>query len=146
MQVTIVGTQLPGLDCGRGHNFPGHANIHVGVQRKNRPTELLDLQRGDATVARWTLDCSVDGLDVRGPFIQGPPGGRFIYLSWGSVDAEGVFSMFRRAKLLLADVPADIMAAAPTSGVLVGRLRLTDANGQPLCASVRPPQIQWAAE
>ena len=54
--------------------------------------------------------------------------------------------MFRRAKLMLADVPAAVLDAAAASGLLVGRLGLTDAKGQPLCASVRPPQIGWAAE
>jgi hypothetical protein len=30
-------------------------------------------------------------------------------------------------------------------GVLVGRLGLTDAKGNPLCAAVRPPVIEWSA-
>ena len=104
----------------------------------------LDLQPGDATEAVWTVDCSVDGTDVRGPYIQGRPGSRFIYLSWGSLDGD-VFTTFRRAKLMLADVPAAVLDAAAVSGLLVGRLGLTDGKGQPLCASVRPPQIGWTA-
>jgi uncharacterized protein DUF5990 len=52
--------------------------------------------------------------------------------------------MFRRAKLMLADVPGDVLAKAATKGVLVGRLGLTDAKGQPLCAAVRPPAIEWS--
>jgi hypothetical protein len=32
--------------------------------------------------------CAVDGADVCGPY-SGPPGGRFIYLSWGTVDDGG---------------------------------------------------------
>ncbi|NEE59503.1 monooxygenase, partial [Streptomyces sp. SID8455] len=28
---------------------------------------------------------------------------------------------------------------------LTGRLGLTDAKGQPLCARVRPPLISWSA-
>ncbi len=58
MQIRIVGTQLPGRYCGAGGDFAGYSNIHVGVQRKNRPDELLDLHAGDAPV---------DGADVRGP-------------------------------------------------------------------------------
>ena len=30
-------------------------------------------------------------------------------------------------------------------GVLIGRLGLTDAEESPLCASVRPPVIDWKA-
>jgi Family of unknown function (DUF5990) len=145
VQIRIVGTELPGRDCGAGDDFPGYSNIHVGVQRKNSRDELLDLHRGDAPSATWTLDCSVDGTDVRGPHIQGRPGERFIYLSWGSVGDDGRFTMFRRAKLMLDDVPADVLAAAAASGTLVGTLGLTNAKGHPLCARVKPPQIHWSA-
>ena len=145
VRIRILGMQLPGRDCGPGGDFPGYSNIHVGVQRKNRPNELLDLHPGDATTAMWTLDCAVDGMDVRGPYIQGPPGERFIYLSWGTVDDAGRFTLFRRAKLMLEDVPADVLQSAAASGLLVGSLGLTDAKGHPLCARVRPPQISWTA-
>jgi hypothetical protein len=81
VRIRIVDTQLAGGDCGPSGDFPGYTNIHVGVQRKNRPDELLDLHPGDAATAVWTLDCSVDGTEVRGAYIQGPPGGRFICLN-----------------------------------------------------------------
>jgi hypothetical protein len=84
--------------------------------------------------------------DVRGPYIQEPTGARFVYLSWVSVDDAGHFTMFRRAKLMLADIPADVLASSESSGTLVGRLGLTDGKGHPLCASVRPPLINWMAE
>ena len=145
MQIRIAGTQLPGRHCGPKGDFPGYSNIHVGVQRKNRPAELLELHPGDATTATWTLDCAIDGTDIRGPYIQGPPGGRFIYLSWGSLGDNGRFTMFRRAKLTLEDVPADVLESAFDSGLLVGSLALTDAKGNPVCARVRPPQIAWTA-
>ncbi len=97
---------LPGRDCPPGHNFPGYSNVHVAVQTKKRPPELLDLQPGDATEVTWTIDCEVNGSDVRGPYIQGRPGDRFIYLNWGSVDGDGRMDMFRRAKLMLDACPA----------------------------------------
>jgi Family of unknown function (DUF5990) len=74
-----------------------------------------------------------------------PPGGRFVYLSWGTVDDAGHFTLFRRAKLMLEDVPTDVLDSAARSGLLVGSLGLTDAKGNPLCARVRPPQISWTA-
>jgi hypothetical protein len=83
--------------------------------------------------------------DLLGPYVSGPPGGRFIYLSWGVVGEPGSFEMFRRAKIMLDGVPADVMTAARTTGVLVGRLGLTDAKGNPTCAAVRPPLIEWSA-
>ena len=144
MQIRVIGTDLPGRDCPQGHNFPGYSNVHVGIQTKRRPPELLNLQAGDAAEVSWTIDCEVNGSDVRGPYIQGRPGERFIYLNWGSVDRDGRMEMFRRAKLMLDAVPAGVLAKAAESGVLVGRLGLTDAKGQPLCAAVRPPAIDWS--
>jgi hypothetical protein len=122
----------------------------VGVQRRNRRDELLGLVPGDAPSATWTLDCtagaSPNGVDLKGPHIQGPPGGRFIYLSWGTVDDAQTFTLFRRAKLSFDAIPQAVIDNAQRLGMLVGRLGLTDAKGNPLCAAVRPPVIEWSAE
>ena len=95
------------------------------------------------------LDCATSstdsGTDVTGPYIQGRPGERFIYLSWGTVGAPGEFTMFRRAKLMLDDVEPGVLSAASRSGRLVGRLGLTDPKGHPVCARVRPPTVSWSA-
>ncbi|MFB7668645.1 DUF5990 family protein [Kitasatospora sp. NPDC056138] len=149
MQIRIEAFDLPGRACGPGPGFPGAENIHVAVQRRERPGELLDPQPGDAASASWTLDCTATpspaGVDVRGPYVQGRPGGRFVYLSWGSVDGQGAFTVFRRAKLMLDDVDPAVVEAAVRSGRLVARLPLTDAEGHPLCARVRPPLVTWSA-
>ncbi len=149
MRLRILGSDLPGLACGANGSFPGYENIHVAVQRRNRPGELFGLVGGDAASARWDLECDVvdtpAGVDVKGRFVQGRPNQRFVYLSWGTVDADGGFAMFRRAKLWLDSVPPDVMGAARRSGTLVGELGLRDAWGNPLCASVRPPRIEWSA-
>jgi hypothetical protein len=145
VQLRIEGRDLPGTSCGPSPDSPGgYHNIHVGVQRRARPDELLDLQPGDSDVVAWSLDCEVQASDVKGPYVQGRPGERFIYLSWGEVSDAGEFRMFRRAKLMLGAVDADVLEAATRSGRLVGRLDLTDAKGHPLCAAVRPPTIEWA--
>jgi len=122
----------------------------VGVQRRNQRDQLLGLVPGDAPFATWTLECiavpSPSGVDFKGPYIQGPPGGRFIYLSWGTVDDANVFTLFRRAKLWFDAIPTSVIDSALESGVLVGRLGLTDRKGNPVCAAVRPPVIEWSAE
>jgi hypothetical protein len=151
VQIRIEGRDLPGISCGPGPAFPGgHPNIHVGVQRRNKPGELVGLVGGDAESATWTLESTVqtasDGLDLKGPCIQGSPAARFVYLSWGVVDDDpSSFQMFRRAKLMLDAVPSEVVQRAREAGVLVGRLGLTDAKGNPLCAAVRPPVIRWSA-
>ncbi len=149
--IRIEGTDLPGNSCGPSPERPGgHRGMHVAVQRRNKPGELLGLTPGDAPTATWTLDAVVtpapDGAaDLKGPYIQGPPGGRFIYLNWGTVDGPGEFAMFRRAKLWLTAVPSEVVSRAADLGVLVGRLGLTDLKGNPTCASIRPPLIEWSA-
>jgi hypothetical protein len=150
MRIRIEGSDLPGRSCGPSPDSPGgYHGIHVAVQRRNRRDELLGLTPADAAAAIWTLDCTAspgpDGTDFTGPYIQGPPGGRFIYLSWGTVGDGQPFTLFRRAKLWLTAVPAEVAADAARQGLLIGRLGLTDAKGNPLCAAVRPPAITWSA-
>ncbi|WP_069172707.1 DUF5990 family protein [Streptomyces griseus] len=149
MQIHIEGSELPGRTCGPGTDFAGFDNIHVGVQRKDRPGELLTPHPGDAPRASWTLDCTTtpgpDGTRVAGPYIQDRLGGHFVYLSWGTVDEAGVFTMFRRAKLMIGDIDPDVLEAAARSGHLTARLRLSDDRGLPRCARVRPPDITWSA-
>jgi hypothetical protein len=147
--ITIEAVDLPGRSCGPGPDYPsGHPNIHVAVQGRKGQQDLLGLTRGDADHVTWTLSCSVVAPppepDLRGAQIHGPPGQRFIYLTWGVVSGND-FRMFRRAKLRLDAVPGPVMSAAIEAGGLVGRLGLSDEKGNPLCASVRPPRITWKA-
>jgi hypothetical protein len=146
--VEIRGRDLP------GRRFGEHGNVHVGVQRKRSPrprqgdrSEVVELVPGDAPTARWEVIVDVtDTGDLRGPHVQGRRGDRFVYLSWNDVAADGTASMFRRAKLMLAAVPAEVLAAAARPGWrLVGEVGLTDGKGGPLCAAVRPPTIAWSA-
>jgi hypothetical protein len=150
VQIRIEATDLPGRACGPSPDSPdGHRDIHVGVQRRGRPDELLGLVPGDRTSVTWTMDCTAvptpAGFDIKGSYVQGPPGARFIYLSWGTVDDPQSFTMFRRAKLMLDAVAPAVLDAAASDGVLMGRLGLTDPKGHPLCAAVRPPVIEWSA-
>ncbi|MGW4567094.1 DUF5990 family protein [Streptomyces sp. NPDC004561] len=147
MRLRIEGHSLPGRHCGPGPDFPGVSGIEVAVQRKDRPAELLDPQPGDAPAATWTLPCTfTDDGELRGPYVQNRLGGRFVYLSWvGRQPQEEAPRMFRRAKLMLAGVPSEVLAEARKRGVLVARLALTDAKGRPVCGRVVPPAVEWTA-
>ncbi|MFD7031681.1 DUF5990 family protein [Streptomyces sp. NPDC059917] len=150
MLIRIDATDLPGRDLAAGPGFPGHDGVHVAVQRRGRADDPLDPQPGDAPSATWVLECTATptgsgAVDITGPYVQGRPAERFVYLTWGTVDAAGGFTMFRRAKLMLGDVPPDTVGAALASGVLRARLGLTDGKGLPLCARVSPPLVEWSA-
>jgi hypothetical protein len=143
--VRIEGVDLPGATCGPSPVNPGgHHGILVGVQRRAKPTEWLGLTPGDAPSVTWELPCSVEGDDITGPWVQGPRGGRFVYLSWLHGEDR---TMFRRAKLPLgpASVDPSVLAVAKERGVLVCRIGLTDERGNPRCASVGPQAMAWSA-
>ncbi len=89
--VRIEGFDLPGQTCGPGPDFPdGHQNIHVAVQGRKGQQDLLGLVPADVTSTTWTLDCELvsppPAVDLRGPQIQGSPGKRFVYITWGVVE------------------------------------------------------------
>ena len=145
MEVVIEGRELPGKSCRMGDSRRG--NVHVGVQRRN---EVVELVPGDAPEATWTFAVDVidtDGdPDFRGPFVHGPRGERFLYLSWGTVGPGGKFEMFRRAKLNLSNVDPELIGAAQAPGAqLVGRLGLTAPDGTPVAATVKAPTLEWSA-
>ncbi|MPY77745.1 MAG: hypothetical protein GEV04_04470 [Actinophytocola sp.] len=134
----------------RGHHFPGRSwhldgtpchNVHVGIQWGREPRDLFP---GDSNSAVWTTEIDVvhrdGGVDFRGPAVQGRPGDRFVYLTWGNVGADGGFTMFRRAKLMLADLtPIATVDGLPQHVIAV--VDLTDDRGAPRCARLRPPAV-----
>ena len=78
-----------------------------------------------------------------GPYAHGKPDERFLYLCWG-VRNERHFHMFRRAKVQLSHLDwATVEKAARTKRAIEAVVRLTDAKGGPLCASVKPTHIDW---
>lgn len=137
MDVRIVGVNLP------GRTWSTYGNIHVGVQRR---TEVVDIVPGDADEAVWDFPIEPTGGDFRGSHVQGKRGERFLYLSWGTVDEDGRFAMFRRAKLMLGAVDPSVLDAAAQPGHrLVAALSLTGGDGAPRCAALRPPAVSWTA-
>ena len=141
----------------RGRNLPGRTfvsdgevlhNVHVGVQERKDPVGLVP---GDAPSAAWDVEVGlkVDAhgdLDFRGPAVQGRPGERFLYLTWGDVGTDGSFAMFRRAKLMLGAIDPVVVRDAEDSGrPLLADIDLSDECGGPRCAQVHPPALTWRA-
>jgi hypothetical protein len=143
MRIVIEGSDLPGVEFVSDGELL--RNVHVAVQIGREPVGLV---RGDAQEARWELEVRavIDGgeVDLRGPAVHGKRGDRFLYLTWGDVGGNGSFAMFRRAKLMVADIDGALLGtAARADGTLVGSLGLTDEHGCPRCARVKPPTIRW---
>jgi hypothetical protein len=143
LRIRIEGTNLP------GRTFCEHQHVHVGVQCRSDPVDLVPGDAADA-IFEFDIDTLPDdrgGWDFRGPYVHGKRGERFLYLTWGDHPPGSDFAMFRRAKLHLSCLdPALITAATTPAHHLVARLALTDGRGGPRCASLRPPNISWTAE
>jgi len=144
VEIRIEGHDLPGRDF--SCDGVARDNVHVAVQVGREPVRGVP---GDAAHASWTVDvrtvATPDGLDLRGPAVHGRSGERFLYLTWGQVQPDGTFEMFRRAKLMVADIDARLLddAAADGAAGITATVALSDEKGHPRCARVRPPAIEW---
>lgn len=126
MRVEVVGRDCPVLH-----------GVTVGIQRRS---EVLDERPADGGRPRWVIDIEVRDGDFRGPYVHGRPGARFLYLSWQT----GAAGRFRRAKLMLDAVPAEVLKDARETA-LRADVCLTMPDGGPVCAAVRPPSVTWSA-
>jgi hypothetical protein len=129
MRIRIEGHTLPGRSPG------GHSDVQVGLQLRRDPVEVVP---ADVAHVVWEVDVSesyaAGDRDFQGPFVQGKRGERFIYLTW----LEGPdATMFRRAKLMLAD--------APEASSVTARVQLTDEWGLPRCARLSHPAVEWSS-
>ena len=149
IQVEIEGRDLPGRRCGPGPEGFWYENIHVGVWRQRQPTQLVP---GDADQALWSFEMTlkVDDsgqLDFGGPYVAGPRDQRYLGLIWVREADGGSWEVFRGAKFRLYEMERSLFEEALQPGRrLVGRLGLTDEQGWPRCAAVRPPLISWSVE
>ena len=144
MLTSIVGFNLPGCVFGRPDGSLMN-NVHVGLQVGREPAELV---KADASEARW--DFVIEAViregqpDFRGRAVHGKRGDRFLYLTWGEVNHDDGFEMFRRAKLMLNRIDENVMQSAIAEGRLLARIDLTSDDGGPRCARVDPPEIEWS--
>ena len=159
--VRIEGFDLPGRSCRPEPGGSGYKNVHVGIGDERADADGLtvpgrrwlatELVRGDSTSASWEVAVTIrrgeSGIDFGGPSVRGDRSDRHLGLVWGEVPVDGTFRLFRGAKLRLVDVDQGIVEQAWQQGnALVARVRLTDARGNPICARVRPPDIEWSAQ
>ena len=124
--------------------------LFVGIQHRQETTQIVPLASADEASFdfEFGLIGEGDGLDVRGPFVHGRKGDRFLYLVWGHSTQDEPFVRHARSKLMFNDIPRELVLAAadgPT-GVLVGTLQATNDRGAESSGTVRPPRISWAVE
>ena len=69
-----------------------------------------------------------------GPYVQGPPRQRFVYLDIGAYAGQAGSCWSRRMKVPLEGIPAKMLR---TGGILEARIAGTGRDGGPNCATVR---------
>jgi hypothetical protein len=159
MTVVIEGSELPGLTWQREPGGQAHSNVHAALytRSKDRPALVMpgnpwratEPVPGDSPSARWEVQVTVrrddNGFDFGGPFVRGPRADRHLGLAWGDLPGDGTLRLFRGAKLRFADVDPAVIEQAMRSGHrLLARVRLTDDNGNPVTARLRPSHLSWS--
>jgi hypothetical protein len=82
-----------------------------------------------------------------GPFVQGPPSARFVYVNSGTLAGQADSCWSRRAKVPLTGITWAMVDRARTGdGVLEAHIQGTGRDGSPVCASVRLREPGWHVE
>jgi hypothetical protein len=140
LTIEVICTDLPGI------SFAEYQPVYLGIQKG---TDVIEAVPGDTKRVVFKpvfrIGKQADGSpNFLGPFAQGTPQQRFFYLSWGVMHQDGRFEMFRRAKIHLSHIRWEQIQKAMSQGTpLKVTLKLTGKKGDPLCASVRSPHIEW---
>jgi hypothetical protein len=108
------------------------AGVDFGLQQgRGSDYETVQVQRSGG--ADLIFECSVilkPGPDFSGPFVQGPKGGRFLYLDIGTLAGQRDSCWTRRLKIPLTGIGGE--------GVFETRVPGTGRDGGPSCATVKP--------
>ena len=113
------------------------AGVDFGVQKgRGNPYETILTQRstGDDLVFEFNVELRPDS-DFGGPIVQGPRGGRFIYIDIGTYAGQAGTPWGRRLKIPLTGIPAEAVASG---SLLEARVPGTGKDGGPNCATVKP--------
>ena len=122
------------------------AGVDFGIQKgRGSLFEVIQKQRSKGADLSFEFSVGVrnaDGSgtpDFSGPIVQGPRGGRFVYVDIGTIAGQLDTPWSRRLKVPLTGITADQIrrASSGSGGVLETRVPGTGKDGGPSCASVK---------
>jgi len=112
----------------------GHGNDYQTVQTQRSKTEDLTF----TFTARAKQNTAGEPVFL-GPFTQGPPHERFVYLDIGTYAGQKETPWSRRLKIPLRGITWKMVEeAAGPSRVLETRVRGTGKDGGPTCGTIKP--------
>lgn len=135
-----------------GTRFGNRIGVRLGVQKNQAVINDVPATKDASATFTVLLDIAEKNEGEApprflGPFAQGTPDARFLYLCWGERHDKAplVWDGFRRAKLLLRSLSWEIVekALAAPGRVVEARVCATDHKGGPLCGSIPPDQVTW---
>ena len=115
--------------------------VDFGLQKgRGSAYETTQKQRSDGKDLTFEFtpvikDSGSDAIAVlSGPFVQGPPGERFVYIGIGTFAGQVDSCWSRRLKIPLAGITIKMLQAGK---VLEARVPGTGRDGSPRCATVK---------
>lgn len=135
----VVEDPVPGLDFALQRGQADKATLQAPV-------------RSSSASLAFEFEVTVDGslADGRprllGPFVQGPPDARFVYLAVGRRAGQAESPWDGRIKVPLGGLGRDQIEKLPPQGRLVARIAGRSPKGGPALASVPLLQPGWSAQ
>lgn len=123
------------------------AGVDFALQRgKGSNHEIVQKQRSGSGDLQFKFTVRVadvekgGGLNLLGPFVQGPPAGRFVYIGIGMFAGQIGTEWNRRLKVPLSGITAEMMERALRNSHAVFETHVpgTGKDGSPNCATVKP--------
>ncbi len=124
-----------------------YAHLRLGIQERDdvkQDVSCTDAAARFQFVLEAVFEPGGESVVWRGAYAHGPRAVRFVYLCWGAW-GEGGWQHFRRAKVPLNGLdPALIQRAIQEGRPLKARIRMTDARGEPVAATLKTDQVAWS--
>jgi len=119
--------------------------VDIGLQ-KGRGSDYETVQKQQSKKEDLIFEFNVevkegkDGLpNLLGPFVQGPPGERFVYLDIGTYAGQTNTQWSRRLKIPLRGITWKLIEQVNRSSqILETRVQGTGKDGGPTCGTVKP--------
>jgi hypothetical protein len=138
--IKLTCIELPGL------KFEGGAGLRLGIQKGKEVIEDVPANVKSVTFLcplRVERNAKTGAPNFLGPYAQGTPEERFIYLCWGDRKNE-LWAGCGRAKVQLKHLDwKTIEKAISTGDPIEATIKMTDKKGGPVCASLREENIEW---
>lgn len=124
------------------------AGVPFGLQRGKG--EITNAARTDGSDLTFDVPVNVktgrDGApDFSGPFVQGPPGGRFVYIVVGKRADDASSPWDRRAKVPLRGISWELLRPLDSTPKPCLKVDIPGSmkDGSPVCASVKIAHDDW---